>query len=124
MATACGYTQTLGLVSLTASMVQPPFGSGSRSQDLPLASSSGGCLCCDAGMTHRPSQHPAPDPPGLPQAGTTWRSISKAWLEWLSSASSVRPFVWELAGVRTRRVPSADVQLYSVIDPVSEGVWS
>lgn len=72
-------------------------------------------------MAHRPSQHPVSGPPDLPQAG---RRVSRAWLEWLSSASSVRPSAWELAGVKTRRVPSADVQLYCMINPVMEGAGS
>lgn len=64
------------------------------------ASCSGGCLCNPV-IAHRPSQrpvlHPA-DPPDLSQAG---RGVSRAWFEWLSSASSVRPRVWELAGLKT-----------------------
>lgn len=87
---------------------------------------SGGCLC-DAGRAHTPSQHSASnstDPPDLPQAGTTGRKVSRAWLEWLSSAVSVRPAAWGLARVKTRRVPSADVQLYRMIDPGTEGAGS
>lgn len=122
VAMACGCMQTLGFVSLPASTVRFSSRSGNRSPDLPLASCRGGCLLWTT--VHRASQHPVSDPadpPDLPQAG---RSVFRAWLEWLSSASSVRPSAWDLAGVEARRVPSADVQLHRMIDPVMEGAGS
>lgn len=122
VAMAHGCMQTLGFVSLPAGTVRFSSRSGSKSQDLPLASCSGVCLLWT--MVHRASQHPVLDPappPDLPQTG---RRVSRAWLEWLSSASSVRPSAWDLAGVEARRVPSADAQLYRMIDPVTEGAGS
>lgn len=92
---------------------QLPSAPASRSQSLQAA-------CAALALHTDPVLHPA-DPADLSQAGT---GVSRAWLECLCSASSVRPRVQELAALRSRRLPSADVQLYLTIDPETEGAGS
>lgn len=49
-------------------------------------------------------------------------SPGPGWSDWAQPALS--GCVWELAALRTRRLPSADMQLYLTIDPEAEGAGS